>query len=190
MRPNPPIYDARVQRLPTPALIELQGEPGDLAPRLARLGLAEPAPLRAARADGRTLLRPTPTLWVLLGAPGEGPELMRLLGSPAPASDTLIVDLSDGHVHWAVTGPQAAELMAVATPLDIHPRAFAPDGATYTEAFGLRALVLRHPDGFHLAIERSHGPMVGDWFARIQGSEAAPSGGVEPYPGKPGGGGR
>lgn len=190
MRPNAPIYDARVQLLPTPALIELHGEPDDLVPRLAGLGLAEPAPLRGARADGRTLLRPTPTLWVLLGAPGEGPELTRHLGSPAPAPDTLIVDLSDGHVHFALTGPEAAELLAVACPLDVHPRVFADDGAAHTEALGLRALVLRRPDGFHLAFERSHGPMVADWFARIQGSAADPSGGVPPHPGKPDGGGR
>ena len=37
----------------------------------------------------------------------------------------------------------------------------------------MRALLLRTPTGFQLAVERSHGPMVADWFARLQGTPRA-----------------
>ncbi|MGA1316760.1 MAG: sarcosine oxidase subunit gamma family protein [Rubrivivax sp.] len=162
-------YDARVQLLPTPTMIELLGPAEDVLPRLRALGLEDPAPCRALQAGGLRLLRPAPSHWLLIAPPSDGPGLLTRLRATALGDDTLIVDIGDGWAHFAVAGAQAGELLAIASPLDTHPRAFAADGATFTEAFGLRALLLREAGGFQIAFERSHAPMVADWFARLQG---------------------
>lgn len=168
-----PVHHARVGLLPTPTLLELQGPADDVLPRLRRLGLADPAALRCERSGALELLRPAPGHWLLLAPPEDATGLLvRLLAEPAGA-DTLVVDVSDGWAHFRVEGAGAGALLASASPLDTHPRVFAADGATFTEAFGLRALVLRRPGGFQVAVERSHGPMVADWFARLQGHRQA-----------------
>ncbi len=162
-------YDARARLLPAPTMIELLGSAEDALPRLKSLGLESPPPHRALRGGSLRLLRPAPEHWMLIATPSETPDLMSRLCVPPLGADTLIVDVGDGWAHFRVAGAEAGELLAIASPLDTHPRAFAADGATFTEAFGLRALLMRDADGFQIAFERSHAPMVADWFARLQG---------------------
>lgn len=168
-----PVHDARVGLLPTPTLLELQGPADDVLPRLRRLGLADPPALRCARSGALELWRPAPGQWLLLAPPDDATALLAQVLAEPPGADTLIVDVSDGWAHFRVEGAGAEALLASASPLDTHPRAFAADGASFTEAFGLRVLVLRRPGGFQLAVERSHAPMVADWFARLQGRPRA-----------------
>ena len=164
-----PVHDARVSLLTPPTIIELQGPPDDVLPRLRSLGLEDPPAQRCARSGALEVLRPAPQHWWLLAPAQDGPALLAGLFTSPPGPDTLIVEVSDGWAHFLLEGTDAGDLLASASPLDTHPRAFAADGAAFTEAFGLRALVLRRPGGFQLAVERSHGPMVADWFARLQG---------------------
>jgi heterotetrameric sarcosine oxidase gamma subunit len=171
--PPAPRYDARVRLQPVPALIDLQGGAEDVLPRLRLLALDDPPPLRRLQAGDRSVLRPAPGHWMLLSSSDTPAALLRSLCAAPLAEDSLFVDVSDGWAHFDLRGPEAAELLGAACPLDTHPRAFATDGATFTEAFGLRALLLRRPTGFQLAVERSHGPMVADWFARLQGTPRA-----------------
>ena len=168
-----PRYDARVRLRPVPALIDLQGAAEDVLPRLRPLGLADPPPLRRLQAGDRSVLRPAPGHWMLLSSADTPAALVRALCATPLSEDSLVVDVSDGWAHFDLQGPEAADLLGAACPLDTHPRAFAADGATFTEAFGLRALLLRTSTGFQLAVERSHGPMVADWFARLQGTPRA-----------------
>ncbi len=180
-----PIYNARVTAQPPAALIELHGGAADVEPRLQGLGFEPLAPGRSQRLGRGCLLRLAPALWVLIAAPAEGERCLHEL-SPMPlAADTLMVDVSDGWAHFAVTGPEAGELMAGATSLDLHPRQFPAEGVTFAEMFGLRALIRRRPDGFDVAVERSHAAYVADWFARLQGHAAAAIESSDP--GKPAG---
>ena len=41
------------------------------------------------------------------------------------------------------------------------------DGATYTEFFGIRALVVRQSDGYIIAVERSYADMITAYFDKI-----------------------
>ena len=45
--------------------------------------------------------------------------------------------------------------MAIASPLD-KAQDISENGATFSELFGIRALILRQPDGFIVAVERSY----------------------------------
>ncbi|MGI9388411.1 MAG: sarcosine oxidase subunit gamma, partial [Boseongicola sp.] len=60
----------------------------------------------------------------------------------------------------------ADQIMSIASPLDLHPSVFPENGATFSEVFGLKALILRQPEGFCVAVEQSFGDMIEDYFAR------------------------
>ncbi len=163
------IYDVSINPLPMVALVDLKGSAGDIAPRLRRLGLWEPAPGRAAALGPIQVLRAAREHW-LVRAPIEDEErLLSTLLEDAPAADTLVVPVSDAYAFFAISGPHARQVMAIASPLDTDPVVFPADGATFTEAFGQKALILRCAAGFEVAFERSYASMVSDYFSRING---------------------
>ncbi len=164
------IYDCHIERPGLKGLIDLKGEPADILARLQKLGLSNPPPQRASSTGPLRVLRPAPAHWLLCTPLDAEEDLLGALMSPLPAADTLILPVSDAYAWFALRGPEARELMAVGCPLDLDPQAFAPDGATFTEVFGLKTLLWRSADGFELAVERSYDPLLADWFARIQGT--------------------
>lgn len=163
------IYDCQVSRLELQTLIDFKGAAADVLARLQALGLSDPPAQRFSSSGPLRLMRPAPWHWLLRAPIGHEDVLLAQVTQPAPAADTLIVPVSDAYTWFAVQGREARELMAVACPLDLDPAVFATDGATFTETFGLKALIWRCSGGFELAVERSHGPMMADWLARIQG---------------------
>jgi sarcosine oxidase gamma subunit len=163
------IYDVCIEPLPTMALIDLKGSACDIAPRLQRLGLTEPAPSHALRADTVEVLRVAREHWLLRAPLQDEERLLSMLLEDAPAPDTLIVPVSDAYAFFGITGPHARQIMAIASPLNADPSAFPEDGATFTEAFGQKALVLGRPAGYQLAFERRYAPMMADFFLRING---------------------
>jgi hypothetical protein len=58
---------------------------------------------------------------------------------------------------------------SIASPLDIHDSVFPDNGVTYTDAFGLKAPVVRCEDRFEIGTDRSYFDMMGDCFARAIG---------------------
>lgn len=163
------IYNCHIERPGLRGLIDLKGEPADVLARLQKFGLSDPPPQRASAAGPLRVLRPAPSHWLLCTPLDAEDELLRSLLATEPQGDTLILPVSDAYAWFALRGPDARELMAVGCPLDLDPQVFAPDGATFTEVFGLKTLLWRSADGFELAIERSYDPLLTDWFVRIQG---------------------
>lgn len=163
------IYDCVTERMAMRALIDLKGGSADILPRLQTLGLPDPSPARAGTAGMTQVLRPAPAHWLVHAPLAQEESLLQALSARPLAPDTLIVPVSDAHAWFSVRGRDARELLSIGCPLDLHPGAFPDDGATFTEVFGLKTLLLAQGDGFDLAIERSYAPLVADWFARIQG---------------------
>lgn len=154
-------YDVAIESLPMQAVIDLKGEAAALADWCGEVLPPFPArPNSLTRAAGRTLLHIGPDHWLLLADLVEEDGLIAALRPEAAPPQVSVVPVSDSLSHFAVTGPDAAEVMAVATPLDLHPTVFAEDAASFTEAFGVRALVRRHPGGFMLSVDRSFAPMI------------------------------
>ena len=56
--------------------------------------------------------------------------------------------------------------MAVATPLDIHRDVFPAGSAAFTEAYQIKALIIRREPGYHLGVDRSYAPMIADYLSR------------------------
>ena len=85
--------------------------------------------------------------------------------SKAPAHIS-IVRVSDTQTFFRITGEDATQIMAIGCPLDTHETSFGADAASYTEFFGIKALVLRCDGGFDVAVEQSFGDMIEDYLAR------------------------
>ena len=105
-------------------------------------------------AGNRNLLWLGPDRWLLLAPLAEEEALHAAL----PADGVTL--WSDSLAFFTLTGPGADAAMAIACPLDLHPRAFAADGASWTDAFGTRALVLRDGAGWLLAVEPSYADYI------------------------------
>ncbi|MES2977339.1 MAG: hypothetical protein V4731_02870 [Pseudomonadota bacterium] len=162
-------YAANIEKLPAEGLIDLKGPDGDVIPAIEALGCKSPTIGRACRGGVLEVFHPAPGHW-LVRAPRdqEGPLLTKFQSCPG-AERMLCVAVSDGLVFFRLTGQDARHLLAIASPLDADRVAFLDDGATYTEAFGQRALLVRRPDGFELGFDVSLQALVADWFSRITG---------------------
>ena len=84
-------------------------------------------------------------------------------GAPDTISAVLI---SDTLSFFELTGPQAQQIISIASPLDVHPHAFPDNGVSYTEAFGLKVLLARTQNGFEMAIDCSFKDMLEDYLTR------------------------
>lgn len=110
-----------------------------------------------SRTDARalSLIWAGPDRWLLLGPLAEEAALAAALGPPADPEHASITILSDSFAFFTLSGADARVAMAIACPLDLHPSAFAPDAATFSEMFGIRALVMRAPAGWTFAVAGS-----------------------------------
>lgn len=161
------IYDTRIARLGIRALFDLQGKQTDLS---AWAGAVLPAfpdrPNTAAGTENRLLWLGQES-WLLM-APLEAEQELSEALRPSEAPDCVSICLvSDSLVFFRITGAEAPAILAMASPLDVHPRVFPEDGATWAEVFGQRALVLRQSDGFEIGVDRSLDAMTQDYLARI-----------------------
>jgi len=160
-------YQATTRSLPQCAVIDLKGPAADIEPRLQALGLPAAVVGRAVRGGAVELIKAGREHWLLRAPLKQEDRLLHALQVKTLAADSLVLGMSDLYHFFAIEGTDARQLVAVASPLDADPVAFPDDGATFTEAFGLKALLLRRPNGFALAIERSHAPMLAEYFSRI-----------------------
>jgi heterotetrameric sarcosine oxidase gamma subunit len=161
------VYDVEFRREPISALFDLKGDRDTLA-RWAG-GHLPPFPLspnKVASAEGRSLFHVGRNHWILRSDLDQEEECAARLRPAEAPPQISIVRISDVFAFFAVTGPDAAAIMAIACPLDLHAVAFADDDAAFTEVFGLKALVRRLEDGFEFAVEQSYGDMVAAYLAK------------------------
>ena len=160
-------YDVTIQRCGLTALFDLKGATDAVG---AWVGDALPPfpdrPNHRTEKDGLDLFFIGRDHWIIR-APLDQEEALeaRLKPTGCPA-DISIVRVSDTMTFFRVTGPDAAQIMAIACPLDLHDSVFDPDAVTYSEVFGLKALVMCCQDGFEFAVEQSFADMIDDYLAR------------------------
>ncbi|MCV2873496.1 sarcosine oxidase subunit gamma [Defluviimonas sp. WL0050] len=154
-------YDVTITRLPLRALFDLKGRAAALE---KWCGTALPPfpgrPNSRTEAADRGLHWTGPDRWLLMAPLAEEAALATALRADKVPVDLSITPVSDTLTFFAVTGPDVAEVMAVATPLDLHPDSFPPDGASWTEAFGIRSAIRTIAAGYEIAVDRSYA----DWF--------------------------
>ena len=160
-------YRATADRLPVQALFDLKGPRDALVAWCGDSVPALPAqPNYRHDANNVTVAHLGPGHWMVRAPVAAEDSLATALRPDAAPPEISIVCVSDTLAFFRIHGPDADKLMAIGSPLDLHPGAFPEAGASFTEFFSLRALVMRAPGGFDLAVEQSLGPFVADCLAR------------------------
>ncbi len=164
-------YDVEIQEMGLSAIFDLKGRADDLQPRISGLALAfSDLANTATRSGDLELYWIGPDHWLLRGPIENENELFATIDPRAAPGDISIVLISDTLAFFSISGPDADQIMAIASPLDTHRSAFPANGVTFSEAFGLKALIVRRDDGFELACDRSYGDMVADYLQRAVGA--------------------
>jgi len=159
-------YDARIDRLPIFALFDLKGPKEALAAWTNALPDFPQTPNTATLNDETLLCHTGQNRWLLRAPLDQENALETALRPDEAPPEISIVKVSDTLTFFRIAGPEAIEILSIGCPLDLHPDSFGPDASSYTELFGLKALVLRCEGGFDCAVESSFGDMITDYLAR------------------------
>jgi sarcosine oxidase, subunit gamma len=160
-------YDVTVTRLPISALFDLKGSQAALTgwTNGALPEFPDAANTHTER-GGDTLAHIGPNHWLLRADPAREAALAAALRPADAPPEISIVLLSDNLSFFRITGPDAAQVLAIGCPLDLHDSVFPANGACFTEIFGLKAFVTRHGDGFDCAVDQSYADMTDDYLIR------------------------
>lgn len=160
-------YDVDITRLGLCALFDLKGTAKALQDWIADGLPALPSqPNTRIIQNGVAIYHIGRNHWILRAPLEQEGRLEACLKPETCPAEISVVRVSDTLSFFRLTGPQAIEVMAIASPLDLHDSVFGPDAVSYTEVFGLKALVTRCEGGFECAVEQSFGDFVQDYLSR------------------------
>ncbi len=160
-------YQVQTKRGELEALVDLQGSPEAIG-NWVEVGFPEfPSDANTASTEGElSLYWVAPERWLLRAPIAQESRLIEITKPDTAPLEISIVLVSDTLRFFHIEGPDAAQIVAIACPLDTHPSAFPPNGASYTEIFGIKGLLVRHGNGFDIAIESSFADMIEDYLDR------------------------
>jgi len=160
-------YQVQIKRGDLEALVDLQGSAQAIRDWVDdRFPQFPDTPNTASVQNELSLYWIAPGRW-LLRAPIEQEDQLLAITKPDSAPlDISIVLVSDTLRFFHIDGPDAAQIIAIGCPLDTHPSVFPPNGAGYTEIFGIKGLLARRGDGFDIAVESSFADMLEDYLQR------------------------
>jgi len=176
-------YDVTIHRLPARAILDVKG---DVAPVVDALVMSEDDNHGDTARSVELPVTPNTRLlhkdlsvcwlgrehWWLL-APSDSELGFHQQVKAVRASDgTSAVVLSESMVFLSLSGPEVEDVIAIASPMDIHESRFPSDSVSWTDLFGLKVLLLRVDSAtFELAIDYSFMPMVADCLGRSVGAD-------------------
>ncbi len=161
-------YDAKIRRQALSAVVDLKGDQNAVKKWFDEPSLNFPSqPNTTSLTDDIELYWVGPEHW-LLRAPADKENELRIKTLPQSVPmEISAVLVSDTLSFFEIVGTDAHHVMMVVSPLDFHPNIFPDNSASYTEAFGLKTLIIRRTDKFELAVELSHADMTEDFLHRI-----------------------
>lgn len=160
-------YDVKIERRSLMALFDLKGAPDAVSKWVGdALPVLPDRPNTRAEKDSTELFFIGRDHWVTRAPLAQEDALEAKLKPTGCPADISIVRVSDTMTFFRITGPDADQVMAIASPVDLHDSVFGPDAVTYTEVFGLKALVMRCRDGIEFAVEQSFADMIDDFMTR------------------------
>ncbi|WP_166417169.1 aminomethyltransferase family protein [Cochlodiniinecator piscidefendens] len=160
-------YNVTINRQGLSALFDLKGKKGAMSDHAGGILPVFPDQHNTyTQSAGSTLFHIGRNHWILRGDISAEDTLISTLKPDQAPSDVSIVQVSDTLTFFSVVGADAAQVMSIACPLDLHSSVFGADAVTYTEVFGLKALVLRQEGGFEFAVEQSFGDLIQDYLDR------------------------
>ncbi|WP_371169329.1 sarcosine oxidase subunit gamma [Aliiroseovarius sp. 2305UL8-7] len=162
-------YNVEINRLPLFALFDLRGDAAKLSKWCGKTLPAFPPTPNSQSNDGHnSLYFVGPDHWLLRAGLEDEQALTAALRPTESPPEISIVNISDTLAMFRITGPDADQVMSIGCPLDLHPSTFGPDAVSYTEFFGLKALVIRHSDGFDCGLDRSYAALVQDYLTQAK----------------------
>ena len=161
-------YQATIKKLGLSAIFDIKGDASAASKRISHLGLVLPSEVNTAtEKDGQYLCWVGENHWLLLAPAEKENQLLDTLAPHDSAMDCRIVLVSDAYTFFTVTGNQADEILAIASPLDIRLINFPKNAATYSELFGIGGLIMRRQNGYLIAVERSYTDMIAIYFEKV-----------------------
>lgn len=144
-----------ITALPRFCLFELQGQESDLIEWCGPdLFFASPAPCRLAVSDNRELLRVSHSTWLLRAPPDHEQSLLDRLRVDHAPDCVSVVEVSDVYSFYDLGGNGLVHVMSVLSSLD-YPE-LPTHSATFTEALGLKVLLIKYDSRCHLGLECSY----------------------------------
>jgi sarcosine oxidase subunit gamma len=161
-------YNANITQQKTGALFDIKGMQSKVKKFVGTSLPNFPKSVNTASVkDDISLLHIGSNHWLLRAPLDQEPALTEILRPNDAPADLSIILVSDTLSFFSVIGLDADQVINIASPLDIHPQAFPETGATFTEIFGLKGLIIRQKDGFSIAVEQSYGDMINDYLSRV-----------------------
>ena len=160
-------YEVTARQLELSTLIDLKTDAKSLLDWLPRAFASLPGkPNTSSANESSELYWIGPDHWLLRSSLDKENEIIEQLSLTCVPENISAVVVSDTLTFFSLYGPQADQVVSIICPLDIHPKVFADNAACYTEAFGLKALLIRRENGFELAVDRSFADMMADVLTR------------------------
>ena len=162
-------YRVAIQRMELVSLFDIQGGPEDVAgwagEALPRFPQEANTRSRAGEIELYWIGRHR---WMLRGPISQEHAITRSLRPEAAPPEVSIALVSDAYAFFEVSGPDAGQILSVATSLDFP--SLPDNGACFTESFGQRALLVKRDQGYELAYDASYAAMMEDFLGRAAGS--------------------
>ena len=154
-------YDIQINRAKRNALIELRGNREMLEKWLNTTPLVFPdTPNTRTLQDTIMVCWVGPERWLLRTSIERENQLRNSVPVETMPRGIDVHLVSDTLTFFDIVGPDAAQILAIVSPLDIHPCVFPDNGISFTEGFGVSVLVARQTNGFELVVESSYA----DWM--------------------------
>jgi sarcosine oxidase, subunit gamma len=164
----------RLGERPDLGKVDLRGDPHDRA-FMAAVGrvldlLLPTEPCTSAAKAHIAALWLGPDQWLVTCPASEAAGLVSSLRAALADAHAAITDLTDGRVAFRAAGPSARDLLAKGTPVDLHPRAFAPGrcaGTLLAKATAVIHLLDDDPErgpSFDVYVARSFAHYLWTWL--------------------------
>ena len=162
-----------------PALVNLRVGAGGSPAVEAALGVALPRPAAPASGNGTvTVLGLGPDEWLVRVPPDEEERWLERLEAAVAGSFAAAVLVSDAWSVFTVSGPDALDVLAQSTGVDVHPSAF-PTGRAVRAGFArISALIHRLDDrpSFDVYVDASLSLYTGQWLESAIGGRTRHAG--------------
>ena len=160
-------YDVQISRVELCAVIDLQGRQEAIA---SWVGADFPdfptTPNTASTSGSLSLYWIAEQRWLLRAAIEDEDLLLSITRPDTAPLEISAVLVSDTLKYFQITGADAAQIISIASSIDTDLSVFPENAVTYTEAFGIRALLIRCSGGFEIAVESSYADMIEDYLQR------------------------
>jgi len=158
-------YDVKIQRKLLNALFDIKGSIRDVKSHLKEHIKSFPIEPNSYISEGNwKILYVGPNHWILMAPIAEEEALVSSLRPyDCPASISIVL-ISDTLTFFCIDGPDAFDIMSIASSLNLNADVFTPQTATFSDIFGLKALIIRDGDGYQFAVDQSFGEMVSNYL--------------------------